>query len=80
MGGLEAGDFAGGAWALLAVGARAWPRSKAKATGQAERALVRWVIGAPGNEQGKLKLDGKVSKGVWGGGVARRSLGKEKAK
>jgi hypothetical protein len=59
---------------LLRAGASVWARSKAKAKakGQAERALVRRFIGAPGNEQGKLKPDGKVSKGVWGGEVARR--------
>ena len=65
---------------MLVAGANAWPRSKAKANGQTERALVRQFIGAPGNEQGKLKLGGKASKGVLVGGVARRSLGKEKAK
>jgi len=53
MGGLEVGDFAGGAWALLVAGASAWPRSKAKAKGHAERALVRWFIGAPGERAGK---------------------------
>ena len=53
MGDLEVGDFAGGAWALLVAGASAWAKSKAKAKGQVERALVRWVIGAPGNEQWK---------------------------